>query len=193
MAYHGVKFGTVFRSEHVDVDQEIVGELARWCNEFARHNLAPTHPEGTYGNLSARLSGGRMLITATSLDLGAKLVASDFVVVHSCEMASFSMEVSGNRSPSSETPVHWALYEARPEVMAIFHGHNDEVNANAADLGIAETAAEKPYGSLELVEEVLRMSGHNFFNMKNHGFIAMGTTLDEAGALAMQQVGQATR
>lgn len=187
MAYHGVKFAVTYLSNDYQPYSRL-DELISWCNIFALNNLAPTHPEGSYGNLSVRINSHDMLITATSLDLGKKMTKSDFVYVHQCDYRSYVITASGGQPPSSETPIHWALYAARPDVMAVFHGHNDAINASAAAMGIPETAIEQPYGSLQLVAEVEKLCDYDFFNMKNHGFISMGKTMEDAGNLAMQMI-----
>jgi len=183
MAYHGVKFKTTFLNEIVPISPHI-NELINWCNMFAQNELAPSHPEGTYGNLSIRLNNG-ILFTATSLDLGKSLQNTDFVFVHDCNFETYEITVSGNRAPSSETPIHWSLYQLRPDINAIFHGHQDELLKYAKDLNIPETANEQEYGSPALVAEVKKMAHHNFFNMKNHGFISMGESMEIAGNLAL--------
>jgi len=186
MAYHGVKFKTTFLGETIPIIPQM-NELIHWCNLFAEKGLAPAHPEGTYGNLSIRITNG-ILITATSLDLGKTLQESDFVFVEKCDFDSYEMTVHGNKAPSSETAIHWSLYELRPEINAIFHGHNDDLLKQAVLLNIPETESEQDYGSPALVTEVKKLAKHDFFNMKNHGFIAMGKTMDIAGNLALKQL-----
>ena len=184
MAYHGVKFGTKFEHETFQNIAQM-DELKSWCNIFAKNGLAPSHPSGTFGNLSIRY-GNAIIITATSLDLGKSLYHSDFVLVQDCNFESFEIIVSGNKPPSSETPVHWSLYQLRPDINAIFHGHHDKLLKYTDILNIPETDTEQPYGSLALVEEVNKLSSHNFFNMINHGFISMGKTTQDAGNLALK-------
>lgn len=44
------------------------------------------------------------------------------------------------------------------------------------------TAREQPYGTTELVSEILSaLDGHRFVVMRNHGFVSFGTTMKEAG------------
>lgn len=186
MAYHGVKFKTITIGQTLPETPHI-NELMQWCNTFAIKRLAPTHPEGTYGNLSIRLNEG-ILITATSLDLGKKLKIDDFTFVHYCNIEAFEILFSGIHSPSSETPIHWTLYQLRPDINAIFHGHQDDLLLLASKLQIPETEHEQEYGSPELVQEVSKMASHDFFNMKNHGFISMGNTMEIAGELALLQL-----
>jgi ribulose-5-phosphate 4-epimerase/fuculose-1-phosphate aldolase len=183
MAYHGVKFKTKIIGASFPISSQI-DELMSWCNLFAKNGLAPSHPEGTYGNLSIRMNDG-ILITATSLDLGKKLQYSDFIFVQNCDFELYEMTVMGNRAPSSESPIHWTMYKLRPEINAVFHGHHDTLLSLAKELQIPETVAEQDYGSPALVNEVKKLAHYDFFNMKNHGFISMGKTMEEAGNLAL--------
>ena len=186
MAYHGVKFKTSFIGESYPMSSHLE-ELSMWCNLFAERGLAPTHPEGTYGNLSVRFEDG-IIITATSLNLGKKLVNSDFIFVQACNFKTYEISVYGKRAPSSETPIHWALYQMRPDINAIFHGHHESLLHLAGILQIPETEEEQPYGSPALVNEVKKLASKNFFNMKNHGFISMGISMQKAGDLALEQL-----
>ena len=72
---------------------------------------------------------------------------------------------------------NFKIYEKRPEVNAIFHGHSLEL----LKPGIVTTEEEKPYGTVELVEEVLKVLDNDVFVLKNHGFVSLGKTMDEAG------------
>ena len=78
--------------------------------------LAPLMP-ATSGNLSARLSGGRMLITASGLDKG-QLQPSDLIVLRP------DLTSTDGRQPSAETALHAAIYAARPEAGAVLHVHS---------------------------------------------------------------------
>ena len=126
-----------------------------------------------------------ILITATSLNLGKELQKSDFIFVQDCDFELFEMSVIGNRAPSSETPIHWTMYKMRPEINAVFHGHHDSLLVLANELQIPETASEQDYGSPALVNEVKKLAKNDFFNMKNHGFISMGKTMEITGNLAL--------
>jgi len=125
----------------------------------------------TYGNISVRY-GKRMIITATNSDLG-NLSNDDFVEVIDYNPATNIAMVIGTKKPSRETPMHWLLY-SRDDINAIIHTHK------IFD-GIPTTKEEKPAGSLELAFEALKTIGNNkLINLKNHGSIAVGRTLQEA-------------
>ena len=82
--------------------------------------------------------------------------------------------------------MHYEIYRQRKDIGAIFHGHDREITANAHLLDLPETEKEVPQGTPELVDQVIKiLDNNNFIVMKNHGFLALGKTMDEAGNLAM--------
>jgi methylthioribulose-1-phosphate dehydratase len=80
----------------------------RW---MAARDLVPA----TSGNLSCRLPGSRIAITASGCDKGA-LQREDILIV----------DLDGETEPraSAESPLHLALYRARMDVGAVLHGHS---------------------------------------------------------------------
>jgi len=165
-----------------------LAELSKWCGLFHEKGLAPSYGEGSSGNLSFRVAPmkNEFIITASGLPLKNALTANDFVLVHDFDRASFTVSASGAKKPSSQTALHHAIYEKRPDVNAVFHGHCSEILGNAARLRLTQTRAEEDYGSLALVDGVISvLSGRGFIIMKNHGFLSLGKTMDEAGSKAL--------
>jgi L-fuculose-phosphate aldolase len=78
------------------------------------------------GNLSARLSEDRILITPTSMNKG------DVTAEHILTLDMQGRVVAGNLKPSSETKMHLAVYQARPDVQAIVHAHPPTATGFAA-------------------------------------------------------------
>lgn len=188
MSYQGVKFKTEFVSGNIP-DDERIERLKYWCNQFHLHNLAPSYQGGSFGNLSFRFKDGcnDFIITGAKTDLGDNLANNCFVKVESCNFEDRKVYVSGTREPSSESMLHFAIYNRRKDVNAIFHGHCQLILCNADKLQITETAAEQPYGSIELVESVLDVLDDKFFLvMKNHGFICMAKDMEHAGEIAFE-------
>ncbi len=68
------------------------------------------------GNLSIREANGDVWITPARVDKGA-LRREDIVLVRA------DGSVDGSRPPSSELPLHQAIYAARPDVRGIVHAH----------------------------------------------------------------------
>jgi len=78
------------------------------------------------GNLSARLSEDRILITPTSMNKGD--VTAEQILTVDME----GKVVAGNLKPSSETKMHLAVFRARPDVQAIVHAHPPTATGFAA-------------------------------------------------------------
>jgi L-fuculose-phosphate aldolase len=104
--------------------------------------------------------------------------------------------LAGTLPPSTETPLHAAMYRIRPEVQAIVHVHSlyagifavahreiPVVWEEAAQIlgQSVPTAAYAPCGSTALVQEVLRFGiGKRALLLANHGLIAFGADLEDA-------------
>ena len=181
--YSGVKFKSVVKDAPPPVDKRI-DELRYWCKIFHEKNLTPPYPGGSYGNLSFREKAGEniFIITGTSIGLKDDLDDSCFVRVTGCDIGKKIVYAEGKRCPSSESMLHFSIYNARPHVQAVFHGHAKEFLTAAKNLNLTETATIEPYGSIELVNSVLDILGYqNFFIIKNHGFVSLGNSMKETG------------
>jgi len=74
------------------------------------------------------------------------------------------------------------VLEADRDGNAVFHGHNEKLLAEAERLGLPVTAREQPYGTPELVAEILQvLDGHKLVIIRQHGFVTLGGTMEEAG------------
>ena len=173
--YVGTKFRTVFARRAVSGDERL-GELLAWCRRWAALGLVGD----TVGNLSFRTVDG-FLINRTAGDLGG-ITRQEFVEVVHAEPGRPELTVVGLYEPSSESLMHAGLYAARPGINAVFHGHSERLLAEAERLGLSITTREQPYGTAELVGEILNtLNGHQLVVMRNHGFVSFGTTMNEAG------------
>ena len=149
---------------------------------------------GTSGNVSARIEGG-FLITPTALAYDA-LQPEDIV-----EMT-LDGGIRGMGRPSSEWRFHRDIYAARPEVGAIVHAHSPFATtlsclgrgipafhymvalAGGDDIRCATYAT---FGTQQLSDQVLAaIQDRKACLMANHGMIAVGESLDEALALAVE-------
>jgi L-fuculose-phosphate aldolase len=84
--------------------------------------------------------------------------------------------------------LHFAIYRARKDVQAVFHGHSPEI-LRCVDRppDIPETREKHSYGSIELLQSVMEVLGDaDFVIMKRHGFISLGKTMEEAGERAIE-------
>jgi L-fuculose-phosphate aldolase len=184
----GVKFRTEFLHAAPPADVRIE-ELKTWCAEFHRRNFAPPYGEFSQGNLSFRLRPGENAFVISGSQVGWKdsLTDEKFVTVHSCDLERGMVYASGTRDPSSESMFHFAIYRARKDVEAVFHGHSREILKCISKLNLPETREKAPYGSIELVRSVMDVLGDaNFILIRKHGFISLGATMKEAGERAIE-------
>ncbi len=187
--YSGPKFETVFLM-HKPPEHHELHKLMHWCSVFHNEQLAPAHETGTAGNLSFRISPDRNAFCITGAGLNAKchLKSSDFVIVEECDVENMKVYVNGTRFPSSESMMHFKIYETLPQVNAVFHGHYQEFLDQAGKIGLPVTEKVCDYGSQELIESIVPMLGqHNFFLIREHGFLSLGKSLDEAGGNALEK------
>lgn len=185
-----IKFTVEFVSRDVPRDER-VRELRAWCDRFNESGLTPELPgEGrSLGNLSFRLKAGAtaFVVTASALPSKGELFPEDFVEVAGADLERNTVFASGAKLPSSESMMHHEIYARRPDVNAIFHGHDKEITANAALLHLPETEREQPPRSQDLLREALKVLGkEKFVILKKHGFLSLGETMEEAGNRAFQ-------
>ena len=151
--------------------EEVKNPLLEEMKKVGRKLKEKGYITGTYGNISVRY-GKRMIITASNSDLG-KLNNDDFVEVVDYNPATNIAMVIGTKKPSRETPMHWLLY-SRDDINAIIHTHKIFDN-------VPTTEKYAPPGSLELALEALKaLRNANLINLKDHGSIAVGFSLQQA-------------
>ncbi len=178
----GVRFETVFLSKNPPDDEEI-NRLIYWSKRFDELGLAPK----SAGNLSFRTKQG-FIITATGVELRAT-GEDNLVEVLRVERKKDQILVytNGRVVPSKETVLHSGIYDSRPEINAVFHIHDQLVLEFANELNLPCTEGEQPRGSYELAEEVHRLlslaKNVKYLVLRNHGVIAVGETMEEAGRL----------
>ena len=146
----------------------------------------------TAGNISAR-AGSNVVITPSGIAY-SKTRAEDVVV---CDLHDGHV-VEGDCRPSSELPLHRAIYTARPDVGAVVHTHSmfattfallrepiPAVHYMIARLGtpLVPVVDYATYGSDSLAELVFQALSEGVWAalLANHGAIAMGRNLAEAG------------
>ena len=145
---------------------------------------------GTWGNVSARFNDDHMFITPSGKDY-SEIKTDDIVLVNIN-----TLESSGPLSPSSETPMHAAVYRNRLEINGIIHTHpqygctvasarnevppilDDMAQLIGPSLKVADYAHP---GSDEMVNGVIgAIAGRNACLLANHGAVCLGRTLNEA-------------
>ncbi len=178
----GLVFKTVFLSK-VPPDDDRIDQLIKWCRRFDRLGLTPE----SAGNLSFRTKKG-FIITATEVELRtAKKGNLVEVLKVDIENGQIIVYAKGELVPSRESILHSGVYDLRPEINAVFHTHDQQVLEYADKLKLPCTEVEQPPGSYELAKEVQRMlelrKDAAYLVLRNHGVIALGRTMAEAGKL----------
>lgn len=146
---------------------------------------------GTWGNVSSRTPCGQMIAITPSGRNYREMQTDDIMIVDYQERV-----VEGVLKPSSELPLHTAIYQARSDVKAIVHTHSIFASACAVaqkaippiieDLvqlagGEIEVASYALPGTKELAANaVLALGNKNAVLLANHGVIGCGQSLNEA-------------
>jgi len=165
---------------------------------------------GSEGNVSLRVDEDEILIKASG-SVFRKITPDDFVFVNA--KGGFPQsddELSLKAGPSTELPLHLAVYKTRPtDVMAIIHSHPSPtitLPRNIRELKMVEPSKDieeipiisdkhKP-GTESLAEAVA--SAFNNLKVKavilqGHGLVTVGMTLDEAFDLTQVVVKNASQ
>lgn len=170
--------------------EELKMEVVRVAKDADRSGMC-RHKSG---NFSIRDAETGLVVVSPSGVAREILKPEDCIVV---DMDGNVVENLMGRKPTSETPMHLAAYQVRPDRNAIVHTHarystafailNRELPAIAAEsmhLGKSRTVPVAPYGkvgSKELAENVAEtLKETDCCLMRSHGSIAMGNTLDDA-------------
>lgn len=158
---------------------------------------------GTWGNISARIPGTSLIAITPSGKGYHEITPADIVVVDG-----IGGVVEGNFKPSSELPLHLAIYKERADVQAIVHTHSVFASACAVahksippiieDLvqlvgGGVDVADYALPGTEELAKHILIALGQkNAVLMANHGVVGCGQSLTE-GMMACELVEKAAQ
>ena len=188
MTYKGTKFKARMIGTDLPNDPRL-NRLKYWCGIFHKKKFAPPYEGGSYGNLSFRLKNDKdsFIITASRSSLNKSNTDDRFTTVHHVNLETKTVYAIGLRKPSSETMLHYAIYHARPDIQAIFHGHCDIISKNIKKLHIPITSKEEPYGTIALVKRVLEtLNDSRILQMRNHGFLTLNKSLDGAGNIALE-------
>lgn len=142
---------------------------------------------GTSGNLSVRV-GDTVLITPSGLD--PRSTGPDDL----CAVSLSGAQLDGARQPSSEVPMHLAIYAAT-DAQAVVHTHSEYATAislthdelpavhyNINSLGgPVRVAPYATFGTPELAEHIAAaLDGRTGAILQNHGAVTVGATLREA-------------
>ena len=167
-------------------------------NDLIQYGLALVEEGLTFGsggNLSVRSDDSQsFFVTPSGMDYDA-LKKSDLV-----HMDPGGNVIAGTRKPSSEWPMHAAIYRSRPDVRALIHSHSKYISAFSvlgedlgpvsyliASSGVASVpcAPYETFGTDALAQKVVASMGKTSkaVILANHGLIAGGKNLKEALSL----------
>jgi L-fuculose-phosphate aldolase len=164
---------------------ELKKEIAYFMRRLYRQKLTTT----SGGNISARIDEN-VFITPSGLDKGRIQSTQIGVTNYNAENLTPELKLS------METPMHLAIYKARPDIEAIVHAHPPYGTAFASSaktfesnltsegrlvlgqIGFAKYALMGTDGLAEAVAKEALNS--NVILMENHGVIALGKNLLEA-------------
>ncbi len=147
---------------------------------------------GSWGNLSCKLGEDKIIITPSALPYD-NLQYTDMVVVD----LETGTVVEGKWKPSSELPLHLAIYKSRRDVQAIVHTHSifssafavarQEIPVALEELaqlagGNIPVAKYALPGSDKLADNAAKTLGTESFGvlLANHGLITVGEDLEAA-------------
>ena len=177
---HGL-FEAVLTVREIPTDPRIPA-LIWWAKRMAELGLTPSYGLGDHGNLSCRTSAG-LIITARAT-MKAALDAEHVVEILSVTAGETGVKMAcrGLHLPSTDTLLHWQIYERRRDVHAIFHGHDPQTLAHAEALRLPITTISASRPSLEVINEASALAASvDYLLLRDHGFVALGTSPDDAG------------
>jgi L-fuculose-phosphate aldolase len=150
----------------------------------------------TDGNLSARLSSDRLLVTPTGLSKGFLSADDPLVIRLDGEPVSPFTHRGRDWKPSSEILMHLQVYHRRPDVNAVVHAHPPLATAFSiagvslarcvlpeviVALGGIPTAEYATPGTLEVPKTIDRfIQDYDAIILAHHGSLTLGKTLWEA-------------
>ncbi|MDK9708019.1 MAG: class II aldolase/adducin family protein [Desulforhopalus sp.] len=185
--YKGVKFNYKQVAKSFTTAQEPLLQLNRWAYLFSQLGLTPVHSEGAYGNHSYRTGSSSFIITKSGMVPTEDVDEDSFAHIIAFENSANCFLFEGPSIPSSETLLHGLIYTSSPYITAILHGHCSLFLKYATALDLPITRTFHPYGTRELAESALDIinTSTRFFILRDHGFVALGESMEEAGNLTL--------
>jgi L-fuculose-phosphate aldolase len=172
----------------------LLADERRNLAETARRMVRDGLVIGTAGNLSVR-NGDLVAVTPSAVDYDA--LTPDLIGVHDLDGA----PVEAAMAPTSELPMHLAVYRAQDAARAVVHTHalNATAVSTLADAlppvhylvalfgGPVRVAPYRPYGTQALADAAAEalITSHAVL-LGNHGTLVRGGTLPEAYDLTRQ-------
>jgi len=197
-----IKYELVFQQTKPLTDHDY-SSLSLWHSQFKRDKVLgqdPARYDGLgFGNISQRIGQHSFLISGTQTGCCDTLSPAEYALVTHADIENNYIEAQGTSKPSSEALTHAAIYALNANIRYVFHVHSPQLwNARDA-LPLPQTAADIPYGSPEMANEIKQLWAQGLFQqgtilaMSGHkdGIIAFGSTASEAGALILRLLAKA--
>ncbi len=181
--YDGAKFRTVFLKNEVLITDDSK-QMICWFRKLYDAGLAPEYGQGSSGNLSFRHKDG-FIIKSTKTYFNS-INADELVFVESFDFDRKIAYVHGKLEPSTELQMHYFIYKNRKDVNAVFHVHDYRAMNVAEKYNIPITNVTEA-GTEKIGLDVLKfLDEKNYVIMKEHGVVAVGKTIDEAGNIILK-------
>jgi len=188
-----IKFNSDWKKKKA-LPYSTIKALNDWRQRLYNVRLVGAYPDGIgFGNVSQRLEGNTFLISGSKTGNYKTLDASHFSTVVKFDIKKNWVECEGPLIASSESMSHAVIYQARPEVNAVFHVHDLDLWKKWLHK-IPTTSETATYGSPEMANEIIQLFEtttvvqQKLFAMAGHeeGLFSFGKTLDEAGNVLLE-------
>lgn len=164
----------------------VCADIVRICQYLYQRGFIA----GTEGNVSVRVGSECLWITPSGCHKGF-LRATELLLIDLDGRV-----LAGTGNPSSETPMHLALYRCRPDIQAVVHAHPPLATALTVAgygleqpllpeavvvLGAVPTVPYQTPTTAEFAQEVSKaMRQAQAVLLENHGSVTVGTSLQQA-------------
>lgn len=182
--------GALLESEYQDLEY--------WRKKLYQMNLIGEYPEAQvgFGNMSVLRDYSlvypsthpQFIITGTQTGKYADLNGLQYTRVLDYKIDDLKIHMMGAIEASSEALTHAAIYDANPNIKAVFHIHSNEIWLKMIEDKSDFTKQEIPYGTVEMAhatQECIRGKDAGVFCMHGHedGIVIYARSLEEAGEL----------
>lgn len=198
-----LKLKNEFESKYVDINEneavdyigydEATFGIRRNILEYGMDLVRKDLVYGAWGNVSARMDDGRMLITPSSMDY-FEMRIEDIV-----EVGIESLDAEGQRTPSGDMKMHAEMYRNLPGCNAIVHTHSNALSVFAAceaGFAINDPNLSKLIGDIKVVpfgdtssqvfteNLISTMSDTHAAILAHHGAVFYGPSLEIVFSIA---------
>ena len=177
-------------------DKKGLFEMQKQVLKTAKAVVASGLVSGTFGNISM-IDRKEGIVAITPSGASYEDMTEKDICITDLEG---NIYLENDKKPSSELPMHLAVYHAREDINAVIHTHSlyatvlasqgEKIPAVLTEMGLAgsgeiEIAPFAYPGSKELADETVKALGKNYACLlANHGVVAGAQTLDRAFMVA---------